>query len=213
MRFRYEEISGYDPFVSARVLRLFRALPVQRTWDLFGVRHVVTPHRLAHDRLEHAIQAGDLHVWRNPGAAPRVSVPARVEGGIHADEILRRMGEPDFDPSRLALFETRLPAADSLSFFGHPPGAAALIEHAPERVIVHAEMRRAGYLVLHDVHHPDWSVHVDGEPAELLRADYRLPRGAVACRTPRRWNSSTGPGRSSSRRGSRSSAGPARCSR
>jgi hypothetical protein len=180
MRYRYEEISGYDPFVSARVLKLFRALPVQRSWDLFGVGHVVTPHQVNHEGLRLAARAGELYVWKNPDASPRVSVPARVEGNLHPDEILRRMAEPGFHPARVALFEARLPDSDRVSIglaesprWGDlPPGAATLIEHAPERVLVHAEMRLPGYVVLHDVHHPGWKVLVDDEPAELLRADY-----------------------------------------
>jgi uncharacterized membrane protein YfhO len=63
-----------------------------------------------------------------------------------------------------------------------PTGKAEIVAYEPERVRVRASLRRDGFLVLHDVHHPGWRVRVDGGDAELLRANYvfravRLPAG------------------------------------
>jgi hypothetical protein len=46
----------------------------------------------------------------------------------------------------------------------------------PNRVNLTIEMARSAMLVMTDVWHPDWSVEVDGHPAELLRVNY-LQRG------------------------------------
>jgi hypothetical protein len=165
MIFRYQEISGYDPFAIERVLRLFRELPISRSWELLGVEHVVTPHAVIHERLEPVVKAGSLHVYRNTSVLPRVAVPQNIEGPHEAEEILERLGKESFDPSKTALFEVNPPPAAG-------EGSAEIVEYGPERVVVRAEMQRAGLVVLNDVYLPGWRAYVDDVEAPLWRANY-----------------------------------------
>jgi hypothetical protein len=63
-------------------------------------------------------------------------------------------------------------AADSV-------GIARITEYDLHRVVVETESERAAVLRLADLYYPDWKVKVDGEPAELLRADHALRAVAV----------------------------------
>jgi hypothetical protein len=165
MLFQYQEISGYDPFAIARVLRLFRELPIYRSWDLFGVEHIVTPHPVIHDRLEPVARAGSLHVNRNRTVLPRVTVPSSIVGPLEEEEVIELLRSDDFDPAESVLFEEPPPPAAG-------EGSAKIVEYGPERVVVQAEMKRAGFVVLHDVHYPGWRAYVDDVEAAMWRANY-----------------------------------------
>jgi uncharacterized membrane protein YfhO len=59
-----------------------------------------------------------------------------------------------------------------------PIDAARIVEASRDRLVIEAATERPGVLVVSEAHYPGWSVFVDGEPAELLRADYAF-RGVV----------------------------------
>ncbi len=46
------------------------------------------------------------------------------------------------------------------------------LQDAPNRVTIHAVLDTPGYLVLADTWYPGWQATVDGEPAEVLQANY-----------------------------------------
>ncbi len=46
------------------------------------------------------------------------------------------------------------------------------LQDAPNRVTIHAVLDTPGYLVLTDTWYPGWQATVDGEPAEVLQANY-----------------------------------------
>ena len=43
--------------------------------------------------------------------------------------------------------------------------------YEPERVVVEANVREGGYLVLSDTNYPGWKAWVDGEPVSILNAN------------------------------------------
>ncbi|MCO5177492.1 MAG: YfhO family protein, partial [Thermomicrobiales bacterium] len=53
-------------------------------------------------------------------------------------------------------------------------GTANIVEYGNTRVVVRASHPTAGYLVLADPYYPGWSATVDGEAAEITRADHAL---------------------------------------
>jgi hypothetical protein len=185
MNHRYQEVSGYDPFMLERVSRLFRELPQTRTWELFGVRFVVTPHSVVHDRLRPAFDGARWHVYETRSRFPRVAVPAAMEDGLDETELVKRLGG-DFDPRLVVLLENRLPgragAVAEANSTGAAAGVARIVEYEPERVVVEARLDRDGFLVLHDVYDPGWSARADGRELTVYRANgafraVRLPAG------------------------------------
>lgn len=170
----YQEVSGYDPFMIDRVRTLYRTLPQLRAWDLLGTRYVVTPNRIAHERLRLAFAGERLNVYENPGRFPRAVIPRAIEHVPDSEDVLVRLGAPEFDPRHLALFEEPLPAGwgdravDSVS----APEAARIVEYLPERVTVEADLRAPGFLLLHDVYDPGWKAYAGGLELDVWRANY-----------------------------------------
>jgi hypothetical protein len=50
--------------------------------------------------------------------------------------------------------------------------SARIVSYRNGQVAVEVDGRRGSVLVLHDLYYPGWEVAIDGEPAEMLRANY-----------------------------------------
>ncbi|MFM7232860.1 MAG: hypothetical protein ACKO3S_12880 [bacterium] len=121
-----------------------------------GAAGVVYEYRFAMPR---AMLVGSWTVVPDTGAAVVDSITA-VERNIAVHTYLTR--DPGI-PSG---------AADSV-------GTATVTEYGLHRVVVETEGSRPAVLRLADLYYPDWKVTVDGDRAELLRADHALRGVAV----------------------------------
>ena len=185
-------VSGFSPLQTRALKRLlgrpndmgtlidFDLSPVL---DLLGARWILTLRPELPGGYVHAGQVGDVHVFENPAALPRAFIVHRatsVADDLTAVELLRT---PGFDYRERILLHASTGAPLQLEPGAQGPGESARVaEDDGDLVVVQAELERPGYLVLADQHYPGWRVAVDGQPAELLRADYllravRLPAG------------------------------------
>jgi hypothetical protein len=80
---------------------------------------------------------------------------------------------PRFDPTRTVLLEAAPDAA--IGGDATDPTArvstVAIRRYQNTKVVVEVDAAHAGFVVLHDVWHPWWTVDVDGEDAPILRAN------------------------------------------
>ncbi|HUG39124.1 MAG TPA: YfhO family protein, partial [Longimicrobiales bacterium] len=118
-------------------------------------------------------------VYEVPGALPRAYLVAETVVAERPRGALDVMGRPDFDPSRTAvLYESSRPPLGG----GPVSGAAAIEAYEPDRVEVTVRADRDALLVLADNYYAGWTATVDGEPAEVVRANHtfrgvRVPAG------------------------------------
>jgi hypothetical protein len=116
-------------------------------------------------------------IYENPRALPRAWMVPRVEV-VGAEESLRRVrGESPqpFEPRETALLELDgksrpdLPQGD----FKAPP-EARIVSYEPNRLAIETVADKRAALVLSEVSYPGWEATIDGQPAEILTADYLL---------------------------------------
>jgi hypothetical protein len=141
--------------------------------NLCGVRFIATGVPI--ERIDSKLHPGDLiligrtkdaYIYENPRALPRVMV---VHDYRLADfAALIRDGFPDVDPRRTVLLE-HVPSITP----GSPgaDGTARIVRYANTEVDIEADAPTGGLLVMNDAWHPWWRVEVDGQPAELLKAN------------------------------------------
>jgi hypothetical protein len=104
-----------------------------------------------------------VYVYRRPDWLPRAWLAGSYE--ITPDPV-GRVSQPDFDPRTIALLETAPPCAPE-----EGGGTTEIVEEAPDHVTLAAEAEGPALLIYSGQFYPGWMAAVDGEPAEVLRAD------------------------------------------
>lgn len=145
-------------------------MPDEKAWELFAVRYVYTDWRELPVPSEIIATGSDrwgpinLHRLTDPRPFAQIMFDIRpVSGDTEAHELLRTNS---IDPRRTLLIEGQLPIEPRES----EPIPAAVIEFAPERIVITYRSAQPGVLSLSLPHYPGWVAAVDGTPAPLFRA-------------------------------------------
>ncbi len=175
MVYGLRSVFGYDPLVLQRYEAFIGSRPDYRarTYDLLNARYLITTAPLEPsdhpDAPRLVLDEPDVYVYERPNALPRAWVVSQVEVMDDA-AMLTRIHEPDFDPRTTALLDSAL-ACDGAAASG---GSQVEIVHY-EGNRIKAQVRGAGgLLIFSEVDYPGWRATVDGNPAQLVRADYVL---------------------------------------
>jgi hypothetical protein len=189
----FEHTLGYNPlrlaeFAEATGARDHIAGPDQRTFtplfpsyysllaDMLGLRYIVSSVPI--DRVDGNLMPGDLElvartrsgfVYENPRALPRVLfTPNWMEADF--DKLLQDGQWPQFDPTQTVLLEAPPDRPPPASQECDEP-VVFLTSYQNTVVEIEVVSTCGGFVVLNDVWHPWWGATVDGEPAEILKAN------------------------------------------
>jgi len=172
-----------SPHVAAltAVLRNVEGTPAHtRLLRIGAVSHVVALHSAGFEDLELLASVDGLfpdpmRVYRVPDPRPRTYAvaAARVADG---DEAVRTLLDPAFDPAQEVVLAGGPAARADPSF----SGVSHLVARDAERITVEADLSRPGYVVLVDAWDPSWRATVDGQTADLLRANVAFRAVAVS---------------------------------
>lgn len=174
-------ISGYDPLVSDAYQRLLDAgedNPLSPVSRLLGVRYVVSRQSVGSLSLVTQDEQDGWQLYEVPeGVVPRVFVVPTVEV-ISEDEAARsRLLELGFNPlTRAIVAEEPTCFADLSSESSGETSEAVITDYRPNTVEITSRSAQGGILVLTDSYDPNWTVMVDDQPVDLLRA-YTALRG------------------------------------
>ncbi len=146
---------------------------------MLGLRYVVSSAPI--ERVDRSLKPGDMRllartgdgfVYENPNALPRAMF---VSSWQVADfDLLRENGLPaGFDPRATVLIER---AIEDTPFVQPDAERCAktklrIVSYANTEVVIEVEAKTPGFVVLNDVWHPWWRVFVNGEEADVLKAN------------------------------------------
>lgn len=171
-----QDIRGISPLELSAHERYENALPQYRLHELLNVRYVLTDWQelerpstvLAAD--ESGSQPVYLHRLDDP--LPRAWMAYTVSVALDDAQALGWLADPAFDVRRTVIL-SRDPALD-LPAESPAEWRAAVTQYAPERILIDVETPANGVLVISEMAYPGWQARVDGEPAEIWRADAGL---------------------------------------
>jgi len=119
---------------------------------------------------------GDVHIYENPRAMPRIMV---VTCALHVNfaQMIQSGEWPEADYRETALLETPQVCHTRKDA---PPATAKIVSYENDRVVAEVSAPPGGgWLILNDVWHPWWFARVDGVDAPVLRANVMFRAVAV----------------------------------
>ncbi len=140
--------------------------------DVLNVRYVLAIEPLSDPLLE-LVYDDEILIYENRAALPRVRLHDTLIPLPDDDAVLAALSAPGYDPREVVYMtdETAPPGVVLESVDG---AEARLIDYAPHRVVVGVATSGAALLLLADGYHPGWRAEIDGQPAEVLRANHTL---------------------------------------
>jgi hypothetical protein len=179
------KLQSYEEFIGA--LRYSLESGRLDLASMMNVRYLVSGVRLAdHPGLRVAWVGRDYEgqpraIYENLQARPRAWIADhyRVET---REETLAIMAEGEVDLGRTAILE-REPAIAPVA--GDSVAAVTVVSPGPGEPEYRVTLDRPGLLVVSEVYYKDWKAAVDGQPAELLRANHVLRAVALPAGTHR----------------------------
>jgi hypothetical protein len=116
------------------------------------------------------VHSGDVKIYENSTALPRAFCVSNVLAATNDVQAVWLMQDDRFDPAKTVVLNI-----DSASPKDHlvtlPPCQAQPVTYAPERVVIDVNAPQDGYLVLTEADYPGCTATVDGQPADIERAD------------------------------------------
>jgi hypothetical protein len=111
------------------------------------------------------VHSGDVKIYQNLDVLPRAFVVHQAEVVADDEEAIARLRDPAFAAAQRVLLAGGEPLA------GAGTAEAEIVSYTPEEIFVKATTDAPGYLLLTDTFYPGWQATVDGQPAEIQRAD------------------------------------------
>jgi hypothetical protein len=148
--------------------------------DLLGLRFIVTAvpieqmdRTLKPGDLELVARTGDGFVYENPDAMDRVLFATEARGADFA-RMLADGVWPEADLRSTVLLEGAAPAPGV-----RRPGRVRIVSYRNDEVALDVDSLDGGWVVLNDLWHPWWFADIDGQPADMLRANVLFRAVAV----------------------------------
>jgi hypothetical protein len=122
-----------------------------------------------------------IRLYRVPDPLPPTYVVSSARRAA-GDAALAALVDPGVDLRREVILEPGAGPAESPAGgegATSAAGSSRIVEQAPDRVVIDADLSRPGYVVLSDAYDDGWRIRLDGQPATLLRANVGFRAVAV----------------------------------
>lgn len=149
-------------------------LTALKGYSLLGVKYFITPPWLSLGRVFPLVyNDNEVLIYKNPIVLDRAWVVRDLRLAKNAKEAQALVFDPDFYPSRIAVVEDagvieRLKENDKQAAV---VDSVKITEYEATRVVISAELKRAGLLILSDTFYPGWEVSVNDVAGEPVRVD------------------------------------------
>ena len=144
--------------------------------SLLNVKYVLSSVPVEAPQLRHAATFHKVRIYENLGVLDRAYVVHRANV-LPRDETLGRLGSPNWNFRKTALLSEPLTTQQREALDKAPTSDDSQVhitEYAPNQVRLTVTMEHAGVLVLADPFCRGWQATVDGQDAEIMRANHAM---------------------------------------
>jgi hypothetical protein len=160
-------VNNFDPLLVGRYVDLLEAaVETPALLRVMGATHVLSDQAWAEAPAISGHSPATL--YRLPQSLGRAWVVPDARH-LPSDEMLAALADPAFDPTAEVLLEGTASAERGTDDNLEP---RLVLQDTPNRVKIRVTLNAPGYLVLSDTWYPGWRASVDGQPAQLFRANY-----------------------------------------
>ncbi|MDD5238343.1 MAG: YfhO family protein [Candidatus Omnitrophica bacterium] len=122
---------------------------------------------------KHVFNNNTVDIYEAPFTLPRVFIVRKALFREKRDDIFKILLGNSFDFTKTAILEGEgIRLKDSGNGNDFIEQRAVVSSYLPNKVVVNAEAKEDGYLVLCDNYYPGWKAYVDGKKAGIFKADY-----------------------------------------
>lgn len=119
-----------------------------------------------------AREDGRYALFEFTGALPRVKLYSNWQVSTNDSENLKTLTAPNFNPEKTVLISTPQKNLPTISTNETSPGTVAFKSYSPKKLVFTANATAPAVLLLNDKYDANWTVTVDGKPADLLRCNF-----------------------------------------
>ncbi|MFH1778480.1 MAG: YfhO family protein [Candidatus Omnitrophota bacterium] len=146
-----------------------------RLFALLNLKYILVNGDMKSDfsHFEKVYYDDDVTIYQTPISLPKAFIVHKAKFISNRDDILNALSDEAFDFKDTVILEE--------NFKLNKEGSTTIIEpepvittYSPNRVVVKADVRADGFLVLCDNYFPGWRAYVDRKKVHILKADYIL---------------------------------------
>jgi len=121
------------------------------------------------------IYDGPNKIYKNNAALPRAWVVHHITSVAPEDTeaVKKFLNAADFDPAVEAVVEagSNVTIPEALTGGANPDDYVKVVSYAPQRVVIEANQKNSGLLILSDVMYPGWKAYLDGAEVPIYTAN------------------------------------------
>nr|MBC7245438.1 YfhO family protein [Chloroflexota bacterium] len=163
----------YNPLVLADYHRYWEGLGSRSSplYDFLNAKYLIGHKDVVLDwgKFELAFEADpNVNIYRNKNVLPRAFVVHKSESVSDQEAAFAAIHRSGFDPATMVVVE----GGETLDPGQVGSSEARIVSYSNNEIQLEAFTSLPGYLVISEVYYPGWQVEVDGQLAELKRANY-----------------------------------------
>ncbi|MDP2807453.1 MAG: YfhO family protein [bacterium] len=139
--------------------------------SILGVKYLLLQQPLNHPdfTIYDSCYGGQVKIYQYKKALPRAWLAGNYEVITNETEILERIKQAGFDPSRTVILEEH-----PVGFVSdkQAQGSVIIDEYQPNQIKISVEALAPAIMVVSENHYPAWQAYLDGKPVKTYRADY-----------------------------------------
>ena len=165
------KLKNYQDIIDLMFARFNRGLVPINILNMLNAKYILSSYRLFGDDSPFPLvfQEENSYIYENKGALPRAALVGSYRV-LPRERIPEMLLSREFDPASSVLLE-------------HEPGIAPgstegssieITDYQLNRIELRARVKEPCLLLLSEIDYPSWGASVDGEPVEILTANYCL---------------------------------------